>query len=469
MWLARVQGEGGAALATSTTAAVKLFRRDVSTTSIDAEIEALSRIRSPHVARVDDVMTDAGGRPALVLQRLQAVGLVQLLGSRESLGIGEAVTILVPLARTLALLHGRGIAHNSLGPAKVLFDDEGTPVLCGFGAAVFGTENGGVLKPEQQAAARLFDSDRTAMADLARGILLRTDAVEDQRVVGLLEWLGPRGGAAGESGFTDVLVQRLFEASDPVAIGLAPPAERASWATRGGRTGALRSGGTPSAEPAVEATIPSWLTSAGMPDWIADALAQAIAKLRPDAVASRLRNALRSIRPRFWVLIAVLVVGGIAALLLLDDTAASPEEAPGEQLADVAQDAPAAPEADTGLGGEENAHVLGDDPVEAARALLMLREHCFETLSVLCLDDVDQLDSVAWEADRHAIRMMQEGADAPTLSIDETAGSELLLVDRMGDTALVSSAVQDGAENEPASVLMIRTEAGWRIRDLFTL
>jgi hypothetical protein len=39
------------------------------------------------------------------------------------------------------------------------------------------------------------------------------------------------------------------------------------------------------------------------------------------------------------------------------------------------------------------------------------------------------------------------------------------LIDRMGDTAIVAlRSSDDEATNEPASVLVIRTEAGWRIR-----
>ena len=47
----------------------------------------------------------------------------------------RAALILRSLARTLAYLHGRGVAHQDVKPAHVLFDDSGRVVLIDLGSA----------------------------------------------------------------------------------------------------------------------------------------------------------------------------------------------------------------------------------------------------------------------------------------------------------------------------------------------
>jgi hypothetical protein len=105
-----------------------------------------------------------------------------------------------------------------------------------------------------------------------------------------------------------------------------------------------------------------------------------------------------------------------------------------------------------------HAAIAGDDPVAAALALLERRGGCFAELSVLCLEHVDQQGSSALTADRAAIQQLRDGdeADYATAKADQAR-----LVERLGDSALV----EVGPETAPASLLLMRSEAGWRIRD----
>jgi hypothetical protein len=103
----------------------------------------------------------------------------------------------------------------------------------------------------------------------------------------------------------------------------------------------------------------------------------------------------------------------------------------------------------------------GDDPIAAAAVLLDLRAGCFRSASLLCLDGVVQPGSSAEDADRAAVGAVQAGGEAPAPIV----ASQLELVERLGDSALVALGSSGASEKQPASLLLMKGEAGWRIRD----
>jgi hypothetical protein len=120
---------------------------------------------------------------------------------------------------------------------------------------------------------------------------------------------------------------------------------------------------------------------------------------------------------------------------------------PSPDLADTVESPPAG-----------NAAIAGDDPIAAAIALLERREGCFAELSLLCLEQVDQPASSAWEGDRAAMSELRAGGEAEFASVDPI---DARLVERLGDSVIIEL----GPETAPASLLLMRSEAGWRIRD----
>ncbi|MDQ1597585.1 MAG: eukaryotic-like serine/threonine-protein kinase [Microbacteriaceae bacterium] len=146
--------------------------------------------------------------------------------------------------------------------------------------------------------------------------------------------------------------------------------------------------------------------------------------------------------------------------------ASPPAPLPGSTSAkgttDTTKTGPAkrSPTDDSGAGG--------DDPATAAVALIATRRACLEQRSASCLDRVDQKDSAVMDADLHLLRTLSARADIPTEA--SLAGMVPGLVQRLGDTAIVQFGSGDGIERRPetnpASLLLIRSEAGWRIRDL---
>jgi hypothetical protein len=97
--------------------------------------------------------------------------------------------------------------------------------------------------------------------------------------------------------------------------------------------------------------------------------------------------------------------------------------------------------------------------------LLAAREQCVRDLSVLCLDAVDQVGSAALNADTQLIDAISNGTEQ---AMDATfAAPDIALVERLGDSAIVSLGLVNGADapkTQPASLLLMKGEAGWRIR-----
>lgn len=103
-----------------------------------AELGLLSRLEHDHVLRLhDSLIDDSGPNPRLVLVTELAEGgsLGEAIRGRGHLSLGEMVTVLTPLARTLHDLHGQGLVHGDLHPDNVLLTGIGKPVLADFGQA----------------------------------------------------------------------------------------------------------------------------------------------------------------------------------------------------------------------------------------------------------------------------------------------------------------------------------------------
>lgn len=82
---------------------------------------------------------------ALVLDFLAGGSLERALAARGHLSVGESVTVLSPVARTLAGLHGLGVVHGDVTPANVLLAQSGRPFLADLGVARLAGEAPGTL------------------------------------------------------------------------------------------------------------------------------------------------------------------------------------------------------------------------------------------------------------------------------------------------------------------------------------
>ena len=461
------------------TAAVKIFHPAVPEASIDAEIEALSRCGHPHTVLLHDVATAPDGRPCLVLERLAGGSLSRLVSDRERIGPGEAVTILAPLLAAVEAMHNSGVGHGGLRLSSVLFRASGAPVIAGFGSAA-------AITAGQSEAALALDPavgrDRHDLVALVRAVLARVPGEAAALVVDSL----PDDG-------TPIDPALIFGLADPAPVRLLASSAEAgveadvSW---GAEVGA--EAGTAAGAPAGAAAL-GLASRAFAPRHQPEPRPSAAHREARRWSATHVRRLLmehaRQVRPRFWVMGAAVAASVVAALLLVpsgdptapeaDVTAADGEPGqPGQPGQSGTPGQPSSPDqpGSTDQPGPRDDPVLSDDPVAAAGALLAERERCLRDLSVLCLDGVLQKGSAAMERDTAIIRSMQNGGEVPAEAV--IAVGELSLVERLGDTALVSLGMPDArspvggtqqggaaANSKPASALVMRGEAGWRIRD----
>lgn len=150
-----------------------------------AEAALLERLQHDHVLRLHDSIALTDGRVALVVELARGGTLGALVAARGHLTPGEVVTVLSPLARALADLHGVGVVHGDVSPGNVLFLAGGKPVLADLGVSrvagdrpqeAWGT--GGFVAPE------VLDGGRAGPA-------------ADAYAIGALAWLSLAGAPPG--------------------------------------------------------------------------------------------------------------------------------------------------------------------------------------------------------------------------------------------------------------------------------
>jgi eukaryotic-like serine/threonine-protein kinase len=478
-------------------AAIKLFRSELDRDSIDEEIEALTRAgstRSPsrHLLSLGDIATGADGRPCLILPRLRPTTLARLLAERERLEPGEAVTILAPLSSAIGQLHSAGVVHGGIRPGAVLFDDAGAPVLACFGRssrvrpAPPDSQHGASspATPAQLAEDPRVADDLLGLLSLAVSVLAQVPAAHTLAAGrDLVAWLESDEPAFLNERLPTELSDRLFDFADGTPIDLMAVDETGHERTvqplvfSGFVSPALVSSGL--ARRAIRTTEAPMTVPA-----------KEVRRGLLVRTATKARVGVRRVRPPFWVVGALGFAAVVSAVAVFPSTAATDVASPGATATSSADasrpvasaDITAGPGAAIGRasgapsGSAEKGSdrsIAGDDPVAATKALLTARERCMRTLSVICLDGVDQAGSAALDGDRQVIRSLQEKGTATRER--SLADATVALSQRLGDSALMTikvATVPDSTgsakdNGEPAPLLLIKSEAGWRIRDLF--
>ena len=429
------------------TVVLKVFQAHVSREDVGAELDALGRLNSPHVVSLRDVSSAAGPLPIAILERVSRGSIAQLLRDRQTLELGEAVTLLAPLAATLPLVHAAGVAHTRVSAGTVYLGASGQPVMLGFGHTSLFKRSASVAVLDSEPGAV---ADRDALAQLATVVLERVRDAADPAIRRLHDWLRDE---PHRFEFGSELERRLFELADAQPIEFARSSVDAlpARAVAVSRTSAAEFSHTSPVElsrtsPVAEALeAPKAPEATRLPNWLDELLVKSPA----DAIRQRIVGLVTGVRRRYWFIAGAVVLALILASSLVPagSTTAPPAAASiaTPSLSPVPTETP-----------------LPADPLEALPLLLAARNTCVRDLSVLCLDEVDEASSGAYLADAAAIRQLQAGGETES-SVIVTSGTPKL-VERLGDTVLLDL----GGESNPASVLMIKTEAGWRIRDFLS-
>lgn len=488
-------GETGTVQIPGDGVALKVYRAGVDPASIQRELVALALAPAPHCVRLLDVATGGDGAPVAVLQRVRRGSLATLLRERASLELGEAVTTIAPLAATLTQMHSTGITHGALSASSVHFGGAGEPVLIGFGHCR--------IDEAATSAARLDNNpamaeDRARLASLALLVLEAVREGSHPMLGELTGWLVDQRSPL--SGFAHELEERLFTAAPalPIEFGrvdarpAAPARAVPVTSSEPARSHPPPRGSARSAQPQQSrhpGSVAASDAGAGAATFAADGRGWMALVLgaRPFApLRARVVTELRAVRRPVWIVAAAVVCALGAALVLTGQLDASGDAAPGgpvpaphgSQDADDAEGDIRSADPDSASSSRADA-TLPDDPVEALPVLLRARTRCIREVSIVCLDGVDQRDSSALSDDRALIETIIAGAsdggttdERSTGAAGWTAGESPRLSQRLGDSALITTGVGDGSggtasagDSKPASVLMIRTEAGWRIRD----
>lgn len=515
MYLGRAEGAAGAPSA----AALKVFRSDADGPAVDRQVRALLAVSPGTLSRLADVATTPDGRACLVLDRLAGPTLAGLLADRGRLAPGEIVTIVATVTTALHALHTAGFGHAAVTPASVRFDDRGRPVLLGLGDLVDLPAGAGGVARRRDDLVRLagfvrsvvdhLDHRRTELAG-ADAVLAAFDTAATVRPLpadltgpeaALFTWCpatavagaapgastaepgDPREPGAPRESSATVPQHRPVPARPDTDPGR--PAGAGAGAPRAvARTRPIR--GAPAAlVTRLRRAAPVWRAALPRLPGGAARAARSVAgavRSRGDGRTGRTRVRAHAARiPAKPVLVGI----GLAVLLVwsalagLTGTSAPAGSGAGADATSAPATAPPTVAATTAAGLPEPAgsadpagapSLQADDPAAAVLDLLRLREACLAETSVLCLDGVDQAGSVVMAADGYLVRELQAtDAERAPARQPPVATLSATVRERSGNAALValSGATPDSGYTQPASALVIKGEAGWRLRELF--
>jgi hypothetical protein len=461
-------------------AAIKVYRPVTDDASIDREIEALARASSRHLLELKDLATGPDGRPCLILPRLGSGTLARLLAARGTVAPGEAVSILAPLVEAVRELHRIGVAHGAVTAGSVLFDDRGAPVLARFGAVTLiadfpATDHGHSLTPAQLDEDPGAILDRIGLRQLIGTVLDHLDAEGSPEAVAALR------GRIEAQPLRDAELQRLidllFDLAPALPIRFDDDEVLDAEVTFSGRLGPGPL--NPEESAGKHPRLPLDPAAGGgrtvelHPLWA-----------QPTEIGARDEHPLAILRSKVLAILApvrtpVWIAGGaglgalVIALTVIP--AAHSETVPG--AAPTGSSASASPSvvataspgaaAPSALGPAATSAIEGEDPLAAARALLAARTRCFVGKSPTCFDAVDQAGSAVIEADRELFRRVKKGVPLPAEATLE--GFTPRLIQQLGDSVIIQLVDAEGSTvttKNPAPLLLVRSEAGWRIRDL---
>lgn len=454
---------------------VRVYDAAADGASIAAEIEAMSTDASGSLPELFDIATLDDGRCALAVERLPGPSIARILAER-TLTPGEAVTILAPIVVTVAELARLGFVHSRLSPGDVLLDDRGRPRLIGLG----GLER---LPAAAHARTRLLQAGHVALADFIDDVIAATRPAD--LLIPVADLLRDRLAARPFTPCEAELERRLFAAAAPEAVsGVAVRPRRAPLPTRvtapldlpveADHADLVEIGAPEQRHRTIVRTV---LDLAQWPAALAGRTTPEPGAVDDDpSIGRRLRAAARRRRP--VLVVGGLIGGGALALLLTlvppatagtapradDGIPTSPAQSGVDDDA-ASDDDSAVDQSDDGERATAPADATNaDDVVAATAALLQRRAECFDALDLECLSEVLQPGSTSESDDVGAMAAARDGGDIPQ-TFDTNA---ITVTAEMGSAVLLTVGYADaGVQKQPASLLVMRGEAGWRLREIF--
>lgn len=412
------------------------------------QVRVMGECPSPHLPSVRDLAIDPDGTLRIIRTLVTGERLDGLLATPGWCTPGRTVTLLHPMVVTLRTAHDLGAVLGGPDIGRIVVTADGRPIIAelagAFRAAPLPTHlrakdpahlaDVQALERVRLAAVRALDA--AGFSDTAASLPEIVDALDDPDV--LLRW----------------------SAAEPL-VGAAPGADSAAH-----RRAVTDDG---QQEPhheriGVTATLARVTQQVGLPQTVTTLVERAVSDMtercqRIRAAATRL--------PRRSLIMAAAGVAVVAAVVIVA-VVPSPSGDASSGVAEATTDHPEtsiSPADDAFDGRAEDA----DDPTLMAHPddwLIVVSElvrrwqSCVHELRLLC-DNALHASSSAAES-RAAGRDSVLAALAPLVDSDRV---DVIVLERSGDAVVVSLTAP---ETTPASLLMIRSEAGWRIRDAWT-
>ncbi|GAA1726840.1 hypothetical protein GCM10009766_03110 [Microcella frigidaquae] len=475
-----------------------------------------------HVVGLADLFTLPDGRLVALLDPVPGCRLDELLRpSAVDLSPGEAVTVLAPLVGAVAAGHELGLTGLPLRPSAIRFTAAGAPMIVELGDARVSPP----LPDRYRATEPAYRADSAALRALADAVASALPPAEAEALRGILETVtmeGERGAAA--SALFGLAVPEPIRLEERAAVMLAPPpsvprpfappaAAALSWPPAALDTGS--SSASQSAEQSsvagsgqtaagasgrVSRVVDETLRAIALPEgvrrpilrglqvaefWLDDRRQRVGQReaVAPAGRAERDRGARPRLRPRYALMGAAGAAALLAAVVLAQDAGdASAETAAHDTLTDDGTGEAEEPQG--GVTGIPDSAATRDAPERLLRPDVGEWPEIVATLVerwVACRGEESVADGDGARADRARADCAENvahagSAAAALIALDDErhavlaawarGGGEAVVVERMGGAVLVDLVASGPGGTTAASLLVMRSEAGWRIRDV---
>lgn len=450
---------------------------------IDAEVAVLDAIGASepalrdHAVALDDLVTLPDGRLTLLLQQVAGPRLDDVVDQRRGrLELGEAVTVLAPIADALDAAHRAGLTGLGLHPAAIRFRPSGAPVLLRVQNALAGP----ALPERFRALEPAYRADVVAFEQL--GAVIAAAVAQPQRAALLTALRAASSGSPRAHALFDVaepspiLLDAANEHDGPRAPETLVVSPTPIHPDPPGATPLLPVLSRSAVRRAVLATsIIGTLRELGLPASVIEPVEQAVTGVAQKALRVRtvVRGALRGravpVRPRFLVAGAGGALALVIAVVLVGGIGEAPHVPPNGPDGGSAQDGEVASTGATSTAPRERQeqpesalpesalHPEADDWQGLVATLVDRWLRCRDAPTPTCALEVTHRGSaaellIAVDDPRHAL-----------LSRWSAVRGDAVVVERMGGAVLIDLVA---AGTTTASLLLVRSEAGWRLRDV---
>lgn len=410
------------------------------------QVRVMAECGSRHLPALRDLALDADGSLRVVRSIVSGERLDGLLATPGWCTPGRAVTVLHPMISTVRAAHDQGAVLGGPEAHRIRVSAEGCPVIADLTGAHWAAALPAALRARDpahlidlEALARLRDAvihalDASGYADTAASLPPVTDALADPDV--LLRW----------------------SAAEPLVGDARPTATPRDDMPRPADAERVN------APQGDAATISRLLRQVGLPSALTACVDDAVSEVTTRARRARARASGVSRRT------LIMAAAGAAVLAAVLITAAVPSVS-GDRASDTAdltgantevRDAPAeeTPGGDGDAPADPTLAAEPDDWSAVVGELVARWRSCVRDQRRLC-------DGALHGASRaaEARAMEQDDALEPLAALFASKTVDTAVVERSGDAVVVTV---DAPETTPASLLLIRSEAGWRIRDAWT-